>query len=1033
MSASDRRVVVVLGMHRSGTSMLARLLAHAGVALGPRIMTTAGADNAQGYWEHAEIFAAQESLLDDVLDRTWYGPKGCLPLPQRWWEAPEVADCREKLVHILERELADHAGLWGFKDPRTARLLPLWRQVFDRIGVAPLYILAVRQPAAVAASLEKRNGMSPARGQLLWLQHNLAAVEESGDDLAAVIDYDSWFERGDEVADRLLARVGIERPKDLALDPLIDPKERHHEPSGGGFLLPLAAQTHQLLRGLADAEPGSEPWRSGLAELRSCAAALHRGEQLLAAWVESVEELSRGLRSGATVGLAPAAADPAVLGREIGALRQERDEARAELAMERESRAAWERAVQGTAATRVAELETAMAREKRAVRLLAGGDPREIVQEIWRSRSWRLFAPVRRLVAGARATQSTPPATDLEAAHVLVRLKTSTSWRLTAPLRGFVRFVRKWFPSLYALSLTGARRDAVALFEPVAPRYGAWTQRILATGADEKRTIANRVSDWKKRPLFSVIVPVRKKDPFSAVMDSLSSLVAQHYGEWEAVVPVPSNGSGGEFGRLAAVAEREPRIRLMPFSDRPSGEGAGVALAATEANGDVVLFLHPGDMLHETALFCLGEEIEAAPGAMLFYSDGDVAGTTVETPCVADLKPDFDLERALQNGLFNGLVAFKAPFDGAAAAEAATRESAILALCLSRLREKDARPAPTHIPFPLYQHRGDDALGNGAGAAGEAIRDVVRRHLGFTAMPGEVLPGRKPMELRLRYTVPSRARLLLVLRAERHVAGLPRVLPQHLADLIRHEAFDVTVALPGFPPPGDGEDEAAWSAVLDRCVFVDLPARTTPGGRLNAAIRSALSGRARGADAVAVLDVDLQAASADAHFELVSQALRPAVGVVGGKICDRRGRIVDAGLALDGDELVVSPFRNMEDDGAQGDLRMAREVIAVSIACMAFRPEVFEALRGFAEDLWYSELVAADFCLRARSRGWSVLWTPYASFTQSALDRRTFEERWGKRLAGPGAGDPFRNPNADSVTVPSARRVPSVLPPFRRR
>src|SRR5262249_1740037 len=71
--------IVVLGMHRSGTSALAGMLHHLGVALGDELMP-ATADNPRGYWEHRDIVAINDRLMTE-LGRTWHDVR---PLPPMW-------------------------------------------------------------------------------------------------------------------------------------------------------------------------------------------------------------------------------------------------------------------------------------------------------------------------------------------------------------------------------------------------------------------------------------------------------------------------------------------------------------------------------------------------------------------------------------------------------------------------------------------------------------------------------------------------------------------------------------------------------------------------------------------------------------------------------------------------------------------------------------------------------------------------------------------------------------------------------------
>src|SRR5688572_28881884 len=96
-------VLCVLGMHRSGTSVLSRLLNILGVYLGPqRAISNVGYDNPKGYWEHHPIAL----LNDEILIRfggSWHEPP---VFPPGWSQSPEVADLKDKARVVL----ADFAG-----------------------------------------------------------------------------------------------------------------------------------------------------------------------------------------------------------------------------------------------------------------------------------------------------------------------------------------------------------------------------------------------------------------------------------------------------------------------------------------------------------------------------------------------------------------------------------------------------------------------------------------------------------------------------------------------------------------------------------------------------------------------------------------------------------------------------------------------------------------------------------------------------------------------------------------------------------
>jgi hypothetical protein len=222
------RIVLILGMHRSGTSMLARLLAVEGLPLGTTLLNRRSRDNAHGYWEQAEIVDIHEALLD-AFDRTWHGPNGLRPLPEGWLASHHVQVAKRRLAAIVDRELAQAGGVWGFKDPRTLRFLPLWREIIAELAFDPVHILAARAPAAVAASLIRRNRLRRDFAEALWAANTLTLLAAVGDQLAAVVDYDAWFATPAAVAGHLRAAVGL--PPAAGGPPiaaLIEPRLRHH-------------------------------------------------------------------------------------------------------------------------------------------------------------------------------------------------------------------------------------------------------------------------------------------------------------------------------------------------------------------------------------------------------------------------------------------------------------------------------------------------------------------------------------------------------------------------------------------------------------------------------------------------------------------------------------------------------------------------------------------------------------------------------------------------------------------------------------
>lgn len=177
--------ILVLGMHRSGTSALAGALALLGVPLGSR-MVAAASDNPTGYWEHADAVVAHEALLQE-LGRGW---EDLRELPAGWLHSEAAARATAALEAMIQRDFAGKS-VWALKDPRLCRLVPLWRQLLERSGIEPAFLFMVRSPEEVARSLQRRDGITPSHARLLWAQHVIEAERDTRGLRRAMLSYDS--------------------------------------------------------------------------------------------------------------------------------------------------------------------------------------------------------------------------------------------------------------------------------------------------------------------------------------------------------------------------------------------------------------------------------------------------------------------------------------------------------------------------------------------------------------------------------------------------------------------------------------------------------------------------------------------------------------------------------------------------------------------------------------------------------------------------------------------------------------------------
>ena len=201
-----RTAVLILGMHRSGTSLLSSLVEALGIALGDRLIP-GDRHNPAGYFEDRDCVDIQERMLA-ALGQPWAGDKGMLPFPERWWHDPVMRPLVEELAAWIDAR-ASGEPVWALKDPRTTRFLPLWQELLQRRGITPRYLLAVRDPAEVAASEVTRDEVPAERVYRTWLRYNMEALLYAGPDLAGVFVYSQWLSDGAAQLQRLAAILGV--------------------------------------------------------------------------------------------------------------------------------------------------------------------------------------------------------------------------------------------------------------------------------------------------------------------------------------------------------------------------------------------------------------------------------------------------------------------------------------------------------------------------------------------------------------------------------------------------------------------------------------------------------------------------------------------------------------------------------------------------------------------------------------------------------------------------------------------------------
>ena len=231
-------------------------------------------DNPTGYWETKQIVDLNERLLR-LFGIDW---RSTSLIDDDQWNRVQVQTLCAETATWLRARFQRHP-LWGFKDPRTIRLLPFWRAVFGRLGVDDQYVVVIRNPLSVAASLQKRLRMPPATSHLLSLAYVVPHLHEIAAKTFVVTDYDLFVAEPRAQLERIARALKIPLPETVNAEidrftaDFLDPNLRHasftpHDLDTAGDISPLIREAYLRLYQLAtDQIPSDAPefwaaWKS---------------------------------------------------------------------------------------------------------------------------------------------------------------------------------------------------------------------------------------------------------------------------------------------------------------------------------------------------------------------------------------------------------------------------------------------------------------------------------------------------------------------------------------------------------------------------------------------------------------------------------------------------------------------------------------------------------------------------------------------------------------------------------------------------
>jgi hypothetical protein len=246
-SSARSSIVFVLGMGRSGSSALTRVLSLCGGVL-PTDLLGGDEDNLLGHWEPRGALELNEGFLCRH-GSTWHDPT--LHLQGEVAFGTELRTAYVEQIQAFLRALPA-APLLLVKEPRITGLSAFWFEAASRLGLAIHVVIAVRHPEEVVASLAARDQACPELSSALWLKYNLLAERESRACPRVFVEYTNLLRDWR----REIARIGTALSLDLsareesAIDEFLRQdlrRQRHHGAVSEPFGLQWVSRTYAAL------------------------------------------------------------------------------------------------------------------------------------------------------------------------------------------------------------------------------------------------------------------------------------------------------------------------------------------------------------------------------------------------------------------------------------------------------------------------------------------------------------------------------------------------------------------------------------------------------------------------------------------------------------------------------------------------------------------------------------------------------------------------------------------------------------------
>ena len=477
-------------------------------------------------------------------------------------------------------------------------------------------------------------------------------------------------------------------------------------------------------------------------------------------------------------------------------------------------------------------------------------------------------------------------------------------------------------------------------------------------------------------PFFSIVTPVYNP-PADALLKCIESMRKQTFTDWEWCV-VDDQSTDNHVQRILQRAmAKDSRIRVA-IRETNGGIVEASQDALDMAAGEFVGLLDHDDALAPEALAKVAATLLANPDADYVYTDEDKINSEGQHygPFT---KPPFDLVRlrgqnycchfsVFRKTLLDEIGGFRPGFDG-------SQDYDLILRAIERAR------SVIHIPEVLYHWRvvpgstsGDSMAKPYAYEAGQRAIEQHFDRVGIQAEVAKLQPGSYSHTFTHIPSSPLVSIVIPTTGAKSRVWGASVRMIEHLVanivDTTTYGNYEIVVidnahAHPGYTVPFDQPDHSS------RC-RISVVGLTEPASFYE--MCNIGFDHAQG-ETIIFMDENSKVTTPEWIEQFLGQMIDPQVGIVGPMILMDDGRIESSGISLHSTPHRIGWGNSSRDQGMWGNSAVARIVSGVTDTCFAVRRSVFHELGGFCPE-FQQHGADLDFCCKARSLEYRIVWTP---------------------------------------------------------